>query len=297
MKKKCLKKNRSQEKPGERKSKTCKKPWIFHFWKSFFAFFFEQSFFNILFSLFCDCLKVIRFRQVFMTFSLFFGRKCCKTQETHEEIDENDAPLPHPRYLCGRSCKGATTTKTRDLSFHFTSFYLFHFISSHFIAFDSLIHWFIHSFIHSFVRSFVHSFIHSFIQSFIHSFIHSSIHSFIHSLTHSFIHSFLSFISFHFISFHFISFHFISFHSIHSFIHSFIHSIIHFMGVPSRLLWALGCGAPSRLSRKGTLARRMTSSFFTLYFCVSKVYFCLLKAKQFFVLRNLVTKNMAMEKL
>ena len=127
MKKKCLKKigaKKSQVSGNPRHAKNLE----FFIFKIIFCGFCEQSFFNILFSLFCDCLKVIRFRQVFMTFSSFFGRKCCKTQE----IDENDAPLPHPRYLCRRSCKGAITTKTRDLSFHFTSF--IYFISFHLIS-------------------------------------------------------------------------------------------------------------------------------------------------------------------
>ena len=78
--------------------------------------------------------------------------------------------------------------------------------------------------------------------------------------------SFFYFISFHFISLRFI--HFIhSFILFHSFIHpsiSFIHSIIHFMGVPCHVPLTLGCGAPPRLSRKGTLARRMSSFFFAL---------------------------------
>ena len=107
----------------------------------------------------------------------------------------------------------------------------------------------------------------------------------------------------HFISFlfHFISLQFCSLRFIHWFIHSFlpsfipsflrsfIHSFIHVMGVPARLLWALGCGVPSTLSRKGTLARPMSSCFFTLYLVVfqKKVYCCLLNVEHFFVLRNL----------
>ena len=103
-----------KRKIGAKKSQVSRNPRnaknleFFHFLISFFWRFF-QSFFNILSSLFCDCLKVIRFRQVFITCSSFFGRKCCKTQEIHEEIDENDAPLPHPGYLCINArieCKG-----------------------------------------------------------------------------------------------------------------------------------------------------------------------------------------------
>ena len=178
----------------------------------FFAFLF--FFFNILCSLFCDCLKVIRFRQVFMTFSSFVGRKCCKTQETHEEIVENDAPLPHPRFLCGRSCKSTTrschhhpSTSYPDtpvknnkntrfvISFHFISF---HFISFHCVLFnDSFMHSFNHSFIHSFVRSFIH-FILSFFLSFhffhFFHFFHSFILSFFHSFIHSFIQSYSSWV-------------------------------------------------------------------------------------------------------
>ena len=80
------------------------------------------------------------------------------------------------------------TTKTRDWSFHFISF--FYFISFHLISFHCVL--------------------------FIESFIHPVIHSFIHSIP-------FHFISFHFISFHFISSHFIPFHFIpfHSFNHAF----------------------------------------------------------------------------
>ena len=162
-----------------------------------------------------------------MTFSSFFGRKCRKTQEIHEEINENDAPLPRPRYFCGRACKGATRScrqhprrsypdtpvknnKNRRfvISFHLISF--FYFTSSHFISFHCVL--FIHSFIHSSIHSFIPSFLLSFLPSFIHSFIPSFLHSFIPSFLHSSIRSFVrSFIP--------------SF--IHPFIPSFIHAFIH----------------------------------------------------------------------
>ena len=125
-----------------------------------------------------------------MTFSSFFGRKCCKTQDVHD-------PLPEPRFPCGRPSRGATRScrqhrpksslhtpvknnkNTRFvISFHF----VFYFISFHLISFHCVL----------FIESFIHPVIHSF---------------------HS--------IPFHFISFHFIPFHFISFHFIHSFNHAF----------------------------------------------------------------------------
>ena len=215
MKNKKLKKRKSEAKKSQvsQNPRNGKKPWVFFiFWYHVFALFFLISFVKLLSSLFCDYSNVIRFCQVFMTFSSFFGRKCCKTQDVHD-------PLPAPRFPCGRPSRGATRSCRQHLPkssldtpvknnqnprFVISFLFLFHFISLQFFSLR-FIHWFIHSFLPSFIQSFIHS---------------------------------------------------------------FIHSIIHVMGVPARLLWALGCGVPSTLSRKGTLARPMSSCFFTLYFFV-----------------------------
>ena len=136
-------KKRSQEEPGEPKSKKCKKTLsFFHFLISCFCAFFLISFVKLLSSLFCDYSNVIRFCQVFMTFSSFFGRKCCKTQDVHD-------PLPAPRFPCGRPSRGATRSCRQHLPkssldtpvknnqnprFVISFLFLFHFISLQFFS-------------------------------------------------------------------------------------------------------------------------------------------------------------------
>ena len=62
-------KNRSREKQVSRSRKNAtKKDFIFAFLDHFVF-------------VFCDCLQLISFCQVFISFPSFFGRKCCKTQE------------------------------------------------------------------------------------------------------------------------------------------------------------------------------------------------------------------------
>ena len=117
----------------------------------------------MLSSLFCDNSNAIRFCQVFMTFSSFFGRKSCKTQDVHDQ-------LPQPRFPCGRPSRGATRScrqhlpkscldtpvKNNKNPRFVISFLLFYFISSHFSSFHCVL------FIDSFLPSFIHSFIHTF---------------------------------------------------------------------------------------------------------------------------------------
>ena len=165
-----------------------------------------------------------------MTFSSFFGRKCCKTQDIHD-------PLPQPRFPCGRASNGATRScrqhprksspdtpvknnkNTRFvISFQFA--FLFHFISFQFFSLR-------YSLIHSFIPSFTHSFIHSFIQSYM------------------------------------------SWVCLPGFFERWAAEFR--QGCPATALWPARC----------------LHVFFTLYFCVLKVYFCLLNVKHFFVLRNL----------
>ena len=124
-------------------------------------------------SLFCDYSNVIRFCQVFMTFSSFFGRKMLQnTQTSMLHCLRPGFPVADTSRGATRPCRQhlpnllwilvSKTIKPKIKICHFISFIIsFHLTSVLFIAFYSLIHSFLPSFLPSFLHSFIHSFIHT----------------------------------------------------------------------------------------------------------------------------------------